>query len=150
MIGCKPYVCILYLMRLWSLDPSMLDGKGLVALWREALLAKKVLEGQTRGYKHHPQLNRFYAAPDPLAAINFYLQEVHREAAHRNYQFDKTKFSPLCCEHLITVTKGQLAYELDHLRRKVEARSPAHRIGDLAVHPLFSVVEGAVENWEIL
>ena len=29
-------------MRLWSLHPSLLDQKGLVALWREALLAQKV------------------------------------------------------------------------------------------------------------
>jgi hypothetical protein len=35
-----------------------LDGRGLVALWREALLAQAVLRGRTRGYRH-PQLARF-------------------------------------------------------------------------------------------
>jgi len=30
-------------MRLWSLHPRYLDAKGLVALWREGLLAQKVL-----------------------------------------------------------------------------------------------------------
>lgn len=32
-------------MRLWSLHPSYLDAVGLVALWREGLLARKVLQG---------------------------------------------------------------------------------------------------------
>ena len=46
-------------MRLWSVHPKYLDSKGLVALWREALLAKQVLEGGTKGYRNHPQLDRF-------------------------------------------------------------------------------------------
>lgn len=37
-------------MRIWSLHPSYLDAKGLVALWRETLLAQKVLLGATVGY----------------------------------------------------------------------------------------------------
>jgi hypothetical protein len=36
-------------MRLWTLHPKYLDARGLVALWREALLAQKVLRGATRG-----------------------------------------------------------------------------------------------------
>lgn len=43
-------------MRLWSLHPSLLDRAALIAGWREALLAQKVLRGQTTGYRHHPQL----------------------------------------------------------------------------------------------
>jgi len=46
-------------MRIWSLHPKYLDTKGLVALWRDALLARHVLQGKTTGYKNHPQLNRF-------------------------------------------------------------------------------------------
>lgn len=46
-------------MRLWSLHPSLLDRAALVAGWREALLAQKVLRGETTGYRHHPQLERF-------------------------------------------------------------------------------------------
>jgi len=38
-------------MRLWTIHPKYLDAKGLVALWRETLLAKHVLEGKTPGYK---------------------------------------------------------------------------------------------------
>ena len=43
-------------MRLWSIHPRYLDSMGLVALWREALLAQAVLRGETKGYKFHPQL----------------------------------------------------------------------------------------------
>lgn len=35
-------------MRLWTLHPKYLDTKGLVALWREALLAQKVLQGKQK------------------------------------------------------------------------------------------------------
>jgi hypothetical protein len=43
-------------MRLWSLHPCHLDAKGLVALWREGLLAQKVQACETNGYRNHPQL----------------------------------------------------------------------------------------------
>ena len=32
-------------MRLWTLHPQYLDAQGLTALWRESLLARKVLQG---------------------------------------------------------------------------------------------------------
>ena len=74
-------------MRLWSLHPRYLDAKGLVALWREALLAQKVLQGNTKGYRNHPQLSRFKQQIDPLAAVAAYLCEVQREAARRGYHY---------------------------------------------------------------
>ena len=74
-------------MRIWSLHPKYLDAKGLVALWRETLLAKNVLEGKTKGYKNHPQLDRFKTAQEPINAINFYLKAVWLEAVARNYSF---------------------------------------------------------------
>jgi hypothetical protein len=42
-------------MRVWSLHPQHLDGKALVALWREGLLALAVVQGRSCGYRHHPQ-----------------------------------------------------------------------------------------------
>lgn len=62
-----------------------------MALWREGLLAKAVLEGKTRGYTHHPQLKRFREHPDPLAAIQAYLKVVLEEAGRRGYRFDPSK-----------------------------------------------------------
>ncbi|MFO7790471.1 MAG: pyrimidine dimer DNA glycosylase/endonuclease V, partial [Bacteroidales bacterium] len=79
-------------MRIWSLHPQYLDAKGLVALWRETLLAKHVLEGITKGYKHHPQLMRFRQVEKPADAIHYYLEIVWEEAGKRNYNFDKNKF----------------------------------------------------------
>ena len=82
-------------MRLWSLHPKYLDAQGLVALWREGLLARAVLRGNTRGYKHHPQLDRFTAHAQPRLAINAYLAGVHAEAEARGYSFDRTKIGPV-------------------------------------------------------
>ena len=81
-------------MRLWSLHPKYLDTKGIVALWREALLAQAVLRGDTKGYRHHPQLARFKAAHKPLHAITAYLSAIHKEAVRRNFKFDASKIGP--------------------------------------------------------
>jgi len=138
-------------MRLWSIHPKYLDSKGLVALWREGLLAKAVLEGKTRGYLHHPQLVRFREHPDPLGAIQAYLWAVLEEATRRGYKFDPGKVcwrekevewqhksvngpphklkGPQEMEgnvHVIPIplTSGQLAYEWNHLLQKLKTRDP--------------------------
>ena len=141
-------------MRLWSLHPSYLDGKGLVALWREALLAQAVLANQTRGYRNHPQLRRFQQCSDPLAQIAAYLTEVHVEAMVRGYRFDASKIARVGQAQPMPVSRGQLGYEIRHLRAKLAVREPA-RIpalaqGEAQPHPLFRVVEGGVAEWEIV
>ncbi len=75
-------------MRIWSLHPKYIDSKGLVALWRETLLAQNVLLGKTKGYKNHPQLERFKEHENPLAAIGSYLLYVQEEASERGYNFN--------------------------------------------------------------
>jgi hypothetical protein len=140
-------------MRLWSLHPRHLDAKGLVALWREGLLAQKVLAGQTRGYRNHPQLDRFKRQADPLAAIATYLTEVQREAVRRGYRFDASKIAPHGKVARIAVSDGQLAYELAHLGAKLKIRDPAACARLPArpeVHPLFRVVVGGIEAWEVV
>lgn len=141
-------------MRVWSLHPRYLDQKGLVACWRETLLAQKVLLGETKGYRSHPQLVRFRAQPDPVAAVGVYLRGIHEESVIRGYRFDATKIVREGPVGLIAVTEGQLAHELAHLRAKLEVRDPA-RIAALPEapglpdpHPLFRVVPGGVEDWE--
>jgi hypothetical protein len=140
-------------MRLWSLHPRYLDAQGLVALWREALLARAVLRGATRGYRHHPQLERFRTHPSPRSAINAYLSAVHTEASARGYAFDATKVGPVRPVGRLPVNRGQLAYEWEHLLRKLSARSPAvyrrwrsERAPEC--HPLFRLCAGGVEPWE--
>ncbi len=140
-------------MRLWSLHPRYLDRAGLVALWREALLAQAVLRGATRGYRRHPQLDRFRNHADPEGAIAAYLEEVHREAHRRGYRFDEAKIGRGRPAHPIAVTRGQLRYEREHLLKKLRVRNPdrcdALRIVDEPEpHPLFTVVTGEIEPWE--
>jgi hypothetical protein len=137
---------------LWSLHPSHLDSKGLVALWREGLLARAVLRGQTRGYRHHPQLERFRSCAQPIAAIDAYLQEVAREAARRGYDFDRTKLGPPRPVRRVRVRAGQLAYEWEHLLRKLYRRDRRRwlhvKADQPTCHPSFRVVAGGLEPWE--
>lgn len=140
-------------VRLWSLHPRYLDAQGLVALWREALLAQAVLRGRTRGYRHHPQLQRFLAHRTPRLAINRYLRVVFDEASSRGYAFDRRKIGPLRRVAPVRVSSGQLRHEAQHLRRKLAVRSPAWlkkmRVPALPqAHPLFRGVAGPVADWE--
>lgn len=141
-------------MRIWSLHPKYLDAQGLVALWRETLLARAVLKGQTKGYLNHPQLRRFRAHAQPSEAVELYLQHVYAEAVARGYSFDRSKISSEPFEVLpIAVTEGQLVYEWAHLMRKLSNRSPQlyERWGQVAIpecHPLFTPILGSIEAWE--
>lgn len=140
-------------MRLWSLHPCHLDRAGLVAGWREALLAQAVLAGKTKGYQHHPQLARFQQAPAPLEAMGAFLTGLQVEASARGYRFDASKIlHPDAQVDKIAVTTGQLDYEWAHLGAKLSQRSPADRKrweGSCpSAHPLFEVVEGGIEPWE--
>lgn len=140
-------------MRLWTLHPRYLDAQGLVAAWREALLAQKVLRGATRGYRRHPQLLRFQSAPDPAAAIAAFLQALAAEATRRGYHFDVAKIMRPPARARIRETRGQLEYEWKHLKRKLKVRAPeiARQLQDVAKprpHPLFRIVAGKVRDWE--
>jgi hypothetical protein len=140
-------------MRLWTLHPKYLDARGLVALWREALLAQAVLGGRTRGYRAHPQLLRFRAHPDPLAAIGAYLAAVHGEARSRGYRFDPARIARPGTARRIPETTGQLRYEREHLAAKLRVRDPARgrllaKPERLDPHPLFRIVSGGVREWE--
>jgi hypothetical protein len=140
-------------MRLWSLDPALLDRQGLTAAWREALLAQKVLRGATRGYRHHPQLERFRGCQAPVPAIASFLDGIADAADARGYRFDRNRIvdGPRLGA-TIDVTAGQVAFEWEHLLAKLALRSPDEhaRIRDEApsTHPLFRVVEGGIEPWE--
>ena len=140
-------------MRLWSLHPRYLDPQGLVALCLETLLAIKVLRGETRGYRQHPQLQRFRETSDPLAAIDAYLAVVHAEATARGYAFDASKFDADARAATIPVARGQLDHEWQHLMRKLAVRSPElhARWRDLQrprSHSSFRIVAGPVAVWE--
>lgn len=140
-------------MRLWTLHPKYLDARGLVALWREALLAQKVLQGKTKGYRRHPQLIRFRSYSQPVAAVANYLRAVHEEACRRGYKFVVAKISRSRTRIRLKETDGQLLYEWEHLRRKLRKRAPKvfamHKnIRQPDPHPLFRISKGKIRDWE--
>ncbi|MDK8451446.1 pyrimidine dimer DNA glycosylase/endonuclease V [Corynebacterium mastitidis] len=150
-------------MRLWSVHPSILDRRGLVACWREALLAQKVLQGFTKGYRHHPQLHRFAQQQDSVAAICRYLHGIADEADRRSYRFNRSRVvmgRDEAVVPVIPVTRGQLDYEFDFLKQKVQQRDHAWFLsldtvdpgffeqGTVRCHPSFVPVDGPIEPWE--
>jgi hypothetical protein len=140
-------------MRLWTIHPKHLDAKGLVALWREALLAQKVLQGRTRGYRRHPHLLRFQGVQNSAAALASYLAVVYAESVRRGYHFDRSKIGAKRFHGRIYETKGQLLYEWKHLKRKLSVRDAARYRACRTMpvpdhHPLFRLVKGEVRAWE--
>ena len=140
-------------MRLWSRHPCYLDAKGLVALWREGLLARAVLNRQTRGYRHHPQLERFRSCSKPDAAIDHYLRAIYEEAEQRGYRFDAGKLGRKTRCPRIPIAEGQIHYEWTHLASKLKQRHAAQYQKNKGVenprpHPLFKVEAGGIAPWE--
>lgn len=144
-------------MRIWSMHPRYLDRQGLLAMWRESLLALKVLRGETKGYRNHPQLQRWREQPVPLSSLGHHLGFLVDEADARGYHFDRTKLPPAPDEApaLVPVTTGQLAYEREHLARKLTVRTPDRLatldpIESLDVNPALVLVEGPIASWEVI
>jgi hypothetical protein len=140
-------------MRLWSIHPCYLDSKGLTACWREGLLARKVLQGGAKGYRNHPQLERFRGQSDPEGMVNAYLLGIYEEAEKRGYKFNRGKIGPGFSDQRIPVTDGQLRYEFNHLFKKLKKRSPEKYeqiayVPNPKPHPIFRVISGGIEEWE--
>lgn len=148
-------------MRLWSIHPKYLDSKGLVACWREGLLAQKVLKGETKGYTNHPQLERF--KNKPLVYIAWYLHEICNEAEKRGYHFTREKICvPYTSEWVdgleyMKVSNHQLKYEFEHLQLKLSDRNSEKGGENLCLskygmniqaHPIFNITNGDIEEWE--
>jgi len=117
-------------------------------------LAQKVLANKTKGYRHHPQLDRFKSHADPLRAIGFYLYCIYKEGKRRGYRFDVKKISrnsKNCAP--IKVFCGQVDFEAMHLASKLskrdkEAFRAMKKQKKLKLHPLFKPVKGGREAWE--
>lgn len=141
-------------MRLWSLDPKHLDRQGLLALWREGLLAKNVLAGKTKGYRNHPQLERFKETKNPLEYINSYLYSVYQEAKKRGYNFSLDKLEKVQTDlQKITINEDQLLYEFKHLLNKLKIRDVDKykeilNLKKIKTHELFRKIKGPIEKWE--
>jgi hypothetical protein len=140
-------------MRLWTLHPRYLDAKGLVALWRETLLAQAVLRGRTRGYRHHPQLHRFLESPSPRSAIHAYLSGIYAEAVLRGYNFDRSKLVRVNAPPRLAATRGQLLFEWAWLLQKLRVRDVERyrRLRPIFLpdaHPMFDIAPGPICQWE--
>jgi len=132
-------------MRLWSIHPKYLDTKGLVALWRESLLAQKVLQGKTKGYRHHPQLDRFKQTDDPIATIGTYLHHVYLESKERNYNFQFSKIEMIKETPKMRISEDLLVSEFRHLLSKLQSRDTERykqylTIEEIVPHPSFEVL----------
>ncbi len=141
-------------MRIWSIHPSYLDWKGLGAQWREGLLAQNVTEGKTKGWKNHPQLDRFKAHSKPLEAVSYYLRVIHNESLRRGYKYNYSKILfPDAIVEPIDITLGQIEYEFQILQDRLKTRSPMKyyenlEVTELEAHPLFNIIPGLPEKWE--
>jgi len=141
-------------MRIWSIHPRYLDWMGLGAQWREGLLAQKVVQGKTKGWRNHPQLNRFKEHREPLKAAGFYLREIHIESIRRGYNYNYSKILyPVESVDKIALNRGQLQYEFEILQERLSKRTPSKFVENrdtvvVEPHPLFIVREGPPEPWE--
>jgi hypothetical protein len=145
-------------LRLWSLDPKYLDSKALNGVWRESLLAQSVILGKTKGWKNHPQLIRFKHTQNPIETIGYYLKKIYEESCKRGYKYNKNKITK-SLENIekIKITSGQIKYEYKILKERIKKRSPKKYQEILKQeingefpkpHPLFTIIEGDVEQWE--
>ncbi|MDD3302790.1 MAG: pyrimidine dimer DNA glycosylase/endonuclease V [Candidatus Gracilibacteria bacterium] len=140
-------------MRLWSIHPKYLDSKGLLACWREGLLAKKVLEGKTKGYKNHAQLSRFKESKDKITSINAFLYQIYKEAKNRGYNFSLDKIKKIEDKEIINVTSKQIGYEFKHLLNKLKTRDikkyeEIKNTHNIEINPFFKEIIGEIEEWE--
>lgn len=141
-------------MRIWSIHPKYLDSYGIMACWRETLLAKNVLLGLTKGYKNHPQLLRFKKTKYPIKYIDNYLNEIYLESIKRGYKFSKNKIGVVDYNiDKINITNGQIQYEFNHLLSKLKHRDYKKYIEikdskNIKCNPIFKIVPGYVESWE--
>ena len=88
-----------------------------------------------------------------MTTISAYLWAVHDEASRRGYSFDSSKIARKRQPRTLTVTQGQLDFELGHLKAKLRLRDPKRyrelrRLREITAHPLFTVVAGEIEPWE--
>jgi hypothetical protein len=144
-------------MKLWSLHPSYLDIQGLHTVWQEGLLGMMIMENQDAGFQNDPQLIRFWLSGDPMGILGFYLSEIYNEAKNRGFNFDDYKLQKINNSLTISVNSGQIDYEALELMNILQKRdkekfrelNQIFQQKSVKTHPLFYIIEGPVEKWEI-
>lgn len=129
-----------------------------MAQWREGLGAQTSLRAwyfgdSTVGYQNHPQLERFKTCENPLGALHYYLLNTYSDSLVRKYKFNVSKLivpDDTAYVH-IPLHEGQLDYEIERLRGKIEKRAPEElwRLEEKRESAyIFQLVDGDVETWE--
>lgn len=125
-------------------------------------------------YYNHPQLFRFKETLNENA-MSIYLYHIWYEANKRGYKFDHSKIKQIDVieqikdldHNKLTVTKGQLIFEINHLQKKLKTRDRKKYIevskeiewreganhlyyneNKIKVNPLFKIINGNKEQWE--
>ena len=145
---------VVRLSRIWSLHPKYLDGIEIFFLWRNCIMAKKILDGTEKVNRKFPHLARFESSSNPIGAINIYLSEVYKIASTHGKNFKLDKFDDSFKDISLNVTKGQMEYEVELFKKKLRNRSSdtnalIFKIKIIEPNPLFKVVEGNKEAWDI-
>lgn len=164
-------------MRLWTIHPTFLDNEGLHGLWREGLLAQKIIEDPTHGRSNNPQIARFRNHVSPISILGAYLWTVGHEGMERGFKYNVARIEdpPMLGSIMvpkgssgdprIPVTEEQIRFEFDHLFSKLEERDPVSLEKILnysvqstikyredfrlkAINPAFRIVVGPIESWE--
>lgn len=146
-------------MRLWSLNPKYLDPLGLSRNYFEGLRGYNTLIGLTKIWKNHSQLIRFKKY-DPIPYLSFYLQNVLEEAIRRDLDWTtQSILKPITNDYTqsMSVTEGQIEYEINWLHHKMKNRQKVHQKyidlleserNNVELNPIFYKVSGDIEFWE--
>ena len=128
-------------MSLCTIHPKYLDKQGLISLWREGLLAQKVLNGEVNIQLNSPLWEKLKKSQNPLRAIGAYLSFVAAEGARRGYKFSHEKILyPNFESYEIKVKPQDLIFEMTHLRNKLKMRDQhkwdeISKVSEVSPHP---------------
>lgn len=110
-------------MSLWTVHPKYLDKQGLIALWREGLLAQKSLNGELDIELNNQVWQQFKNSENPLKAIGTYLSFIASEGARRGYKLGHEKIIyPNFDDNKFDIRPQDLIFEMKHLRDKLKLR----------------------------
>jgi hypothetical protein len=113
----------------------------------------KGFDRNNQGLPQSPTTQSISTIRNPTRAIANYLWSVADEAKERGYHFDVSKIAAPRRMFTIPVTKGQLAYELAHLKQKLRQRDPkqfqlVNKREPVKVNSTFKAMEGPMAPWE--
>ena len=88
-----------------------------------------------------------------MNAVNNYLKGVWEESNKRNFKFNAQKIGSVRSSGKISVSTGQVQFEVIHLLKKLKERDKVkynilRNRAKIETHPLFRKTAGRIEDWE--